>query len=96
MPPYEDWARGAARAHLANDAGALLIFRDAVEIAQWERFTAVILRLNTLVCVVCGGYGHDHQTCPTKSTLDGIAKANAVSWQWGAIKGAHYFSRWKA
>ena len=58
---------------------------------QWDAFARAVNALWEQGCETCGGYGHEHDKCPSRKAVDAAAKANGVSWVWGAVKGACYY-----
>ena len=47
-------------------------------------------------CHCCDQQGHDMFDCSTLKNLNALAKANGISWEWGATKGAIYYDAWIA
>ena len=47
----------------------------------------------TYICPVCSGWGHDYFECGTKKKLDGWAKSNGDSANWGNWKWQTYYDK---
>ena len=66
------------------------------EPTRWERFGEAVGAIWTTQCFVCGGAGHEEINCGTRAELDVAARAQGVSWEWGAVKGVLYYEDWLA
>ena len=81
----------ALRAAANNTVAETLLVNEP---NKWERFGEAVGAIWTTQCFVCGGHGHEEISCGTRAELDVAARANGVSWEWGAIKGALYYEDW--
>ena len=43
-------------------------------------------------CDLCYGYGHRGNKCASRYALDAAAKELGIGWEWGAAKGAGYYT----
>ena len=54
---------------------------------------ASVAVMKAVRCDICAGYGHHHYECTTSNRVFKKAAADCkVSWVWGAIKGACYYT----